>query len=82
MENLFKEVEYPDERINMKLQDYSRLLCSMLDVPIHKLNSNNSIIEALHVVFTLYSEFKDNPHFNRGNNNKIDNFHVQSMKFE
>jgi intraflagellar transport protein 46 len=82
LENLYKEIDFPDEGINMKIQDYSKLVCSMLDVPIHKLNSNNSVIEALHVVFTLYSEFKDNPHFHRGNSNKIDNFQVQSMKFE
>jgi len=82
MEKMFKDVEFPDEKINMKLPEYSRLICNMLDIPIHKLNSNNSTIEALHVLFTLYSEFKENPHFQRDNNNKIDNFHVQSMKFD
>jgi len=82
METLLKDVEFPDERLNIKIADYSKLICNMLDIPIHKLNSNNSIIEALHVLFTLYSEFKENPHFQRDNNQKIDNFHVQSMKFD
>ena len=63
MENLLKDMEFPDEKLNIKLGDYSKLVCNMLDIPIHKLNSNNSIIEALHVLFTLYSEFKENPHY-------------------
>ncbi len=82
METLLKEVEFPDEKINLKLNDYAKLICNMLDIPIHKLNTNNSIIEALHVLFTLYSSFKENPYFQRNESNKIDNFQVQSMKFD
>ena len=82
MESLLKDVEFPDEKLSMKISDYSKLICNMLDIPIHKLSSNNSIIEALHVLFTLYSEFKENPHFQREGEKKIDNFHVQSMKFD
>jgi len=34
------------------------LLCSLLDIPIYK-----SRIQALHVLFTLYSAFKNSEHF-------------------
>ena len=50
----------------------------MVDIPIHKLNNNKSIIEALHVLFTLYSEFKENQHFQQDNK---PNDNIQSMKF-
>lgn len=75
MESALQDIKFPDERINMSIEDYSKLVCNMLDIPIHKLNENRSIVEALHVLFTVYSVF--NQHFL--NNNKSDN--VQSMKF-
>ncbi len=34
------------------------MICAILDIPVH-----NSITQSLHVLFTLYSEFKNNPHF-------------------
>jgi intraflagellar transport protein 46 len=50
----------------------------MVDIPIHDAsNSKKSIIEALHVLFTLYSEFKENQHFQ--GNGKKENENV--MKF-
>ena len=39
-------------------QEYARVCCAMLDIPVH-----NSVTQSLHVLFTLYSEFKNNPHF-------------------
>jgi intraflagellar transport protein 46 len=44
--------------MDMTLQEYAKVCCAILDIPVH-----NSITQSLHVLFTLYSEFKNNPHF-------------------
>jgi intraflagellar transport protein 46 len=80
MESAFKEIEFPGEGLNMNIENYATIVCNMMDIPVHKLNSNKSVIEALHVLFTLYSEFKENQHFQRQNNKKGED-NVQSMKF-
>jgi intraflagellar transport protein 46 len=49
--------------LDIDLPDYIRLIASILDVPIH-----NQITETLHVIFTLYSEFKSNQHFSKTDN--------------
>jgi intraflagellar transport protein 46 len=77
MEATLKEAPFPDERLGMPTNNYSKLVCNMLDVPIHDGGSKKGIIEGLHVLFTLYSEFKENQHFQKGN--KKDNENV--MKF-
>ena len=53
----------PGEEIDFSLADYSKLACVLLDIPIHDANNNKNIIESLHVLFTLFSEFKANQHF-------------------
>jgi len=63
MEQALKEIPFPGPEIDMHAADYARLVCSMLDVPCHKLANNKSVIESLHVLFTLYSDFKSNQHF-------------------
>ena len=53
--------------------EYSKVIALLLDIPVavktekvdsrgKKLNTSN-MIEALHVLFTLYSEFKNSAHF-------------------
>ena len=43
------------------------------DIPIYPGNSNNSKIQALHVLFSLYAEFKNSQHFqNLADKNDID----------
>lgn len=63
MEQAFKDIPFPGPEIDMHITDYSRLVCSMLDIPCHKLQNQKSVIESLHVLFTLYSDFKSNQHF-------------------
>jgi len=36
------------------------LICGILDIPVH-----NNRIHALHVLFTLFSEFKNSQHFHQ-----------------
>lgn len=35
-----------------------KVICAIMDVPVY-----DNLIESLHVIFSLYMEFKDNPHF-------------------
>jgi len=44
--------------LDMPMQDYVRLLCGILDIPCY-----TNLVESLHVLLTLYMEFRDNPHF-------------------
>ncbi len=60
MESALKEVKFPGPEIDMHTSDYSRIICAMLDIPVHKLANNKSQIESLHVLFTLFSEFRQN----------------------
>ena len=46
--------------MDMSLQEYVRTICSLVDIPVHP---GGSAVQSLHVLFTLYSEFKNNPHF-------------------
>jgi intraflagellar transport protein 46 len=50
----------PGPEIDMNTGDYARVICSMVDIPNHKLANNKSVVESLHVLFTLYSDFKVN----------------------
>lgn len=42
----------------MSVEEYARLACALLDIPVY-----DNIIESLHLLFSLYSEFKANPYF-------------------
>ena len=68
MEQALRDTPFPGPEIDMHPADYSRLICSMMDIPSHKLSNNKSVIESLHVLFTLFSEFRQNQHFNQGGN--------------
>jgi len=52
----------------MHPQDYAKIICAMSDIPVHKLQNNKPVIESLHVLFTLFSEFRSNQHFQQQNN--------------
>ena len=52
----------------MHAQDYAKIICAMSDIPVHKLQNNKPVIESLHVLFTLFSEFRSNQHFQQQNN--------------
>jgi intraflagellar transport protein 46 len=78
MEATLKDIKFPGEELNIELGKYASLVCNMLDIPVHKLDSNKSITEALHVFFTLYSDFKQ--HFQKEQTKKGED-NVQSMKF-
>jgi len=46
--------------LDLDLPSYIKIIASILDVPVH-----SQMTETLHVIFTLYSEFKTNQHFSK-----------------
>jgi len=50
----------PSKDLDVSLEDYARIVCALFDIPVH---DNGTLTESLHVLFTLYSEFKNNDHF-------------------
>jgi len=58
VEELLETHALPPADISLDLASYVRMVCGMLDIPIY-----GSLTEALHVLFTLYSDFKANVHF-------------------
>jgi intraflagellar transport protein 46 len=63
MEAAFRQIDFPGPEIDMDTADYARLICCFTDIPVHKHNNNKSLIESMHVLFTLFSEFRQNQHF-------------------
>lgn len=57
-EKRLKQVKLPTSDINLSLKEYAAVICALMDIPVY-----NSTIQSLHVLFTLYSEFKTNQHF-------------------
>ena len=70
MEEGFDNISFPGPEITLPLGEYAKTMCSFLDIPIHKLQNSKSLVEALHVMFTLYNEFKNNPYFGKGADGK------------
>jgi len=59
-EQLLGETPLPSADMNMSVEQYARVVCALLDIPVY-----DKVVESLHVLFTLYSEFKTNAHLNR-----------------
>lgn len=53
------QIKLPNASLQVDLKTYVRIICAALDIPVY-----NNVIESLHVLFTLFSEFRENQHFN------------------
>eukprot|EP00163_Fabomonas_tropica_P031047 TRINITY_DN7252_c0_g1_i2.p1 TRINITY_DN7252_c0_g1~~TRINITY_DN7252_c0_g1_i2.p1 ORF type:complete len:370 (-),score=76.27 TRINITY_DN7252_c0_g1_i2:139-1248(-) len=60
-EELLDSVKLPPADIDVDLLDYCRMVCAILDIPVH-----NNIMESLHTLFTLFMEFRSNQYFMGG----------------
>lgn len=58
-EELLKTTELPRADIEMSVKEYSQTVCALLDIPV----GGDKITHSLHVLFTLFSDFKNNAHF-------------------
>ena len=63
LEQALKEITFPSGEIDIHTSDYARIVLALLDIPVHKLANNKSLIESLHVLVTLFSTFRQNQHF-------------------
>lgn len=57
-EALLHEVQLPGADTDLSTEEYARIVCALLDVPVY-----GSLVQSLHLVFTLYNDFKANQHF-------------------
>lgn len=57
-ESLLTTTSLPSPDLDLSLIDYVKVLSSILDIPVY-----DNPIESLHLMFSLYLEFKNNPHF-------------------
>jgi intraflagellar transport protein 46 len=66
-EEHLQELALPElAEIDLDLPTYIRIIASILDVPV-----STQVTESLHVIFTLYSEFKTNQHFTKAETGNI-----------
>ena len=58
---LSREISLPPAKIDLDVIQYVRVVCALLDIPCY-----SNLVESVHVLLSLYSEFKANPHFQGG----------------
>uniref|UniRef100_A0A3P9PIQ6 Intraflagellar transport protein 46 homolog n=1 Tax=Poecilia reticulata TaxID=8081 RepID=A0A3P9PIQ6_POERE len=58
VEELLGALQLPPARLACSLPQYADLVCSLLDVPVH-----GTRVQSLHLLFSLYLEFRDSQHF-------------------
>jgi len=54
----------PSQELDIELEDYAKLVCVLLDIPVFETSPEKNLIESLHLLFTLYAEFVNNVHLN------------------
>lgn len=52
-----KTLKLPSPDLDLSLSEYARTLCGILDIPIY-----DNPIESLHQMFSLFMDFRRNPH--------------------
>lgn len=57
-EKVLSSTPLPSPDLDLSLAEYAKVLCSILDIPVY-----DNPIESLHLLFSLFVEFKNNPHF-------------------
>mmetsp|Transcript_25025 Transcript_25025/g.75430 ORF Transcript_25025/g.75430 Transcript_25025/m.75430 type:complete len:374 (-) Transcript_25025:84-1205(-) len=58
VEALLKTVELPSAELDVQLKHFVSIVCAVLDIPVH-----GSKVEALHLLFSLFVEFKQSQGF-------------------
>lgn len=53
-----KKLKLPPGEIDLTTKEYAMISCGLVDIPVYQ-----SVVQSLHVLFTLYSEFRSNQHF-------------------
>ncbi|KAM3182644.1 hypothetical protein ACTXT7_011883 [Hymenolepis weldensis] len=58
IEKTLKTVDLPNASLNCSLKEYIDIVCGTMDIPVY----NNNRIQSLHLLFSLYLEFKNSQH--------------------
>ncbi|OHT17175.1 Intraflagellar transport protein 46 like protein [Tritrichomonas foetus] len=61
MEKALASLPLPSADMDLTVEEYTKVICAMLEIPV-----KGNIVESLHVMFSLYNEFKHNQYFNAG----------------
>lgn len=57
-EALLDNAALPSPNLDLSLAEYTKTLCALLDIPVY-----DNPIESLYLMFTLFIDFRNNPHF-------------------
>lgn len=57
-EQALKLIPLPSPDLDMSLLEYVKVVCAILDIPVY-----DNPIESLHILFSLFLDFRNNPHF-------------------
>lgn len=57
-ETFLETAQLPSPELDLSLAEYAKTLCSILDIPTY-----DNPIESLHMLFSIYVDFRNNPHF-------------------
>lgn len=60
LERALQDHGFPGPDIACSTLDYVKIMVSLLEIPVHKNTNEKSVIEGLHVMLTLFSDFKEN----------------------
>ena len=66
-------VDEGDADLAVELPELVRIMCGILDIPVYA-----NAVESLHVLFTLYSDFKANVHFQQQLAEETDQLDVEA----
>jgi intraflagellar transport protein 46 len=69
-----KDLKMPPAEIDLTTKEFATISCALVDIPVHA----ESIVQSLHVLFTLYSEFRSNQHFTNHLTGHETRVHVQA----
>lgn len=57
-EQALETLQLPSPDLDLSLADYAKTLCAILDIPTYE-----NPVESLHLMFSLFMDFRNNPHF-------------------
>lgn len=72
-ETMLENLQLPSPDLDLSIAEYAKILCALLDIPTYE-----NPIESLYLMFSLYMDFRNNPHFQAmragGKNDGTDNY--------
>lgn len=75
MEEAFNKIPMPKPDIELDLSTYCKVLLAILDIPVHENNNQKkSIVESLHLMFSVLLDFQENMHFQNKKETDIERF--------